>query len=225
MNFWYPILVALAAVASVPLFFLDLGHFRRFHRIIFLVLVLVAVLESWCSYLAYNGKTNIVYYNAVFVYTLPLLYFYFFQLIFEENRFKNILYIFGGLFLIYGVINTFYFNFFQVFHHSSYILGSLLILVCCFYFFYSLISKNRFVEINQIRFPAFWIVTFLLFFYSSSILNFASIRYVNFTNYELMRMMQNIINTLGGIMYLVFALSFYLPLIKDKKSNISRNLS
>lgn len=82
-----------------------------------------------------------------------------------------------------------------------------------------------FIEINLLRFPVFWVVTFLLFFYSSSILNFASIRYVTTTNFELMRMMQNIINALGAFMYLVFAISFYLPLIKNKKTKISSNLS
>lgn len=221
MIYWYPIVITLAAVASAPLLFVDLGFFRKYHRIIFVVLVLVAVLESWCAYLAANGQTNLIYYNAVFVYTLPILYIYFFNKVLNSEKVKKSLYLLAGLFLLFGVIKSLFFTPFQVFHYESYILGSLLIMGCCLYFFYNLLSKNLYLGIILIRFPIFWIVTFLLFFYSSAMLNFASIRFVNTNNLDLMIIVQNIINALGALMYLVFALSFYLPLIKKKNTGIA----
>ncbi|EKB49477.1 hypothetical protein B879_01874 [Cecembia lonarensis LW9] len=222
---WYFILVSIAALGSMTLLFFDLGPFKKLHRIILLILILVAIVENLGFYLATNGKPNLVYYNAIFVYTLPILYLYFFKEIFQQGSVKNAFIMLGVLFLLFGTVKSLFFTSILEFHHNSYILGSMIILGCCFYFFYGLISKNMFIEINLLRFPVFWVVTFLLFFYSSSILNFASIRYVTTTNFELMRMMQNIINALGAFMYLVFAISFYLPLIKNKKTKISSNLS
>ena len=93
MIYLYPIIVALAVVASTPLLFVDLGPYRKFHRIILLVLVMVATLEAWCAYLRDNGKTNLIYYNAVFVYTLPIVYLYFFQEVFKHEKVKLVLYI------------------------------------------------------------------------------------------------------------------------------------
>jgi len=221
----YLFLIGLATLVSLPLFFLDLGEFKKMHRIIFLILILVVIVENLGFYLASNGKPNLIYYNAIFVYSIPILYFLFFKEVFQQGKVKHILIIMGGTFLSFGIIKSLFFTSFKEFHHDSYILGTLFILGCCLYFFYSLISKNLFIEQNLLRFPVFWIVTFILFFYSSSILNFASVRYVNTTNFELMRMMQNIINTLGAFMYLVFSISFYLPLIKNKKTKISSNLN
>lgn len=221
MIYWYPIIVALAVVASVPLLFADLGPFRKYHRTILVVLVLVAALEAWCAYLANNGQPNIIYYNAVFVYTLPIVYLYFFQQLFKREKGKLALYLLGGLFLLFGIIKTLFLTPFQEFHYDSYILGSLLIIGCCLYFFYSIISKNFFNEIELLRFPVFWVITFLLFFYASAMLNFASIRFVNKNNLELMVIIRNIINVLGALMYLVFAFSFYLPLIKKKNTGMA----
>jgi hypothetical protein len=225
MWLWYFILVSIAALGSVPLLFFDLGPYKKLHRIILFILVLVALLENLGLFLSNRGKPNVIYYNAIFVYILPILYLFFFREVFQQGRVKNVLITLGVLFLLFGTIKSLFFTSFLEFHHNSYILGSVIILGCCLNFFYKLINKDLFIEQNLLRFPVFWIVTFLLFFYSSSILNFASIRYVNTSNYELMRMMQNIINTLGALMYLVFAICFYLPLINIKKAKITRNLN
>jgi drug/metabolite transporter (DMT)-like permease len=221
MVYWYPIVVALAALVSLPLLFADLGPLRKFHRIIFVVLVLVAALEAWCAYLASNRQSNIVYYNAVFVYTLPILYLYFFEELFHQKEVKKVLFLLGGLFLLFGVIKTLFITPFQEFHDISYIMGSLLIIGACLYFFYSIISRNLFIEMDLLRFPVFWVITFLLFFYASAMLNFASVRFVNTSNFELMVIIRDIINVLGALMYFVFAVSFYLPLLNREKAGIN----
>jgi drug/metabolite transporter (DMT)-like permease len=221
---WYTIVIGLAALTSLPLLFFDLGSLKKTHRIILLILVLVAIVEYLGFYLANNGKPNIIYYNAIFVYTLPIVYLFFFLEVFKLRKANKTLQVLGLMFLLYGLVNTFFITPFQEFHSDSYIIGSLLIVGCSFYFFYSIVSKNLFLEIDLLWFPVFWVVAFLLFFYSSSILNFASVRFVTATNFELMVMMRKIINTLASIMYLVFAWSFYLPLIKNKNNIMPQEL-
>jgi drug/metabolite transporter (DMT)-like permease len=217
----YFIVVTIAALVSIPLLFFDLGEYKKLHKIILSILVTIALLENWCNYLVHIGKTNVQYYNAIFVYTIPILYLYFFRQVFTREKEVKALQFMGGFFLLFSIIKTFFLTPFSEFHHDSYVLGSLLIIGCCLYFFYGIINRNLFIETDLLLFPVFWIVTFLLFKYSSSILNFASIKYVTSENFELMSMMQQIINGLSATTYLVFALSFYIPLIKNKKSNLT----
>ena len=78
-------------------------------------------------------------------------------------------------------------------------------------------SSNWFEGKNLLSVPEFWIVSFLLFFYSCSFLYFVSFSFF----YERMditfyRQLNFLIKILGSAMYLVMGLAFYAPFVFKK---------
>ncbi len=68
------------------------------------------------------------------------------------------------------------------------------------------------MEKNLLAVPEFWIISFFMFFYSSSLLFFLSFNfYIEKMEFELLLQLNFLINILGALMYLVMSLAFYAP--------------
>lgn len=61
--------------------------------------------------------------------------------------------------------------------YTSFLTGSLMI-ISCGIFFYELLTNDGYLNINPLHFSGFWIVTFLLFFYSASFMILISHAYL-----------------------------------------------
>lgn len=210
-------LIWLGMMVSIPYFFISNNRFKKQHRLIFIILSAVAVLESYGTYTSLNGINNVWAFNIVFVYLETLLFFYFFALVFNDPKFsKNIIFL-ASLFLIWGIINTLWIQSFDLLQTYSFILGSILIIGCCIYFFYRIFEGDLYQDQNLFSLPSFWIATFVLFFYACSFLFFASFRLVDERNFELLGKIYTLIKALGVLMYLVMGMAFYAPLVFHNK--------
>jgi hypothetical protein len=212
-QFVYLGLIWLGMLSSIPTFFMPENAYRKQHRCILIILVAVVVVESYGTYTSLNGIKNAWAYNIVFVYLETLLFLYFFSLVLNNLKFTGIMRILSAIFILWGIINTLYFQEFDLFQSYSFIFGSMLIIGCCTYFFYLLFDDESILKNQSLKsFPPFWIITFTFFFYACSFLFFASIRLMNESNFGLLGQILNLIKVLGVLMYLVMGLAFYAPL-------------
>jgi hypothetical protein len=213
---WYNILIIIGMLASIPYFFLAERESRKKHLVIFLILVFTSFVEVRAKQLQLLKINNTFIVNTGYIIIGISLLFLFFHLI---QKSKKPLY----LWIIYMgwiIINSIYFQpITTTFQNYSWALGSLLIIGMCFYFFHGIFSNNQFEDKNLILVPEFWIVSFLLFFYSGSFLYFVSFSFF----YERMDMtlymhLNFLTKILGCLMYLVMGLAFYAPLVFKNKA-------
>lgn len=220
---WYHYGVLLGMFLSLPAFFIKNHAYRKPHLIIFWVLVMIAVWEIVGLNIARRGINNSVYANLIFVYTETLLLLYFFSLIFQERKIKEIILISGLLFVAWGFINSFFIESILFFQTYSFAMGSLVLIGWCIYFFYGILYKDWYAEKNLLGVPMFWIVSMILFFYSCSFLYFSSMRMIFEMDRELMLQIRNLNRIISVSMYLVMGLAFYAPLIfKEKQESLPR---
>ncbi|WP_194776008.1 hypothetical protein [Pararhodonellum marinum] len=221
---WYNITIVLGMLLSIPLFFLELGQYRKQHRIIFSILLLISVVELTGKYFGIRGINNLWIYNIGFVYLETLLILFFFKVVLEESKTQK--WIFAGmvLFALWGLINFFFLKNKESFHTDSYTTGSMLIICCCIYFFFCIIYKNWYLDQNLLTLPVFWVTTFIFFFYSSSFLYFVSMGLqLDQMDYRLWDQLNFILKIFGVIMYLVFGMAYYLPVF-GKSTSTSKSL-
>jgi hypothetical protein len=186
------------------------------------VIVLITILETLGTYIAGTGKENVIYYNLAFVYLETILILYFFQILFKGNKAKKIVVIALGAFFFWAVFYSFFFQSLFVFHNVSYVIGGILLISCCLYFFYGLMKEDWYQDRNLLGLPIFWIVTMIMFFYSGSLLYFASFRFISGANIELMIKINYIIQFLSILMYWVMGTAFYIPFwLKRKQPKIN----
>lgn len=219
MNvFVYLGLIWLGMLVSIPTFFIPDNIYKKQHRCIFIILAAVVILESYGTYTSLNGVKNAWVFNVGFVYLETLLFLYFFTLVFKNPKFTRISTILSAIFIVWGILNTLFFQEFDLFQSYSFIFGSMLIIGCCTYFFYLLfVDESIFKNQSLKSFPPFWIITFVLFFYACSFLFFASVRLMNESNFGLLGQIYSLIKVLGVLMYLVMGLAFYAPYIFRKE--------
>jgi hypothetical protein len=219
--FWYTNLIFLGMLLSIPYFFMgDISH-RKKHLIIFLILILTTVVEILGKYMAVTKQNNSWIYNIGYVIFGLSLIFYFFSLVFQEKKEKRVVFFLWVSFIGWEVTNVlFYQSIFYVFHHYSLAYGSFLIIGLCFYFFHGIFFKNWYLEKNLIEVPEFWVISFLMFFHSASLLYFISFSfYLEYMDRALFLQLSFLNKILGVSLYIVMGLAFYAPLV-FRKSNV-----
>jgi hypothetical protein len=218
----YPILLLTGMLLSIPVFFLkDLKH-KNLFRIIFAVIVLVTILETFATYLYENEKQNVIYYNLAFVYLETFLILYFFQNVFPPQKAKKYTAFTIGAFFIWAIIHSLFFQSLFVFHSASYVIGGIILICCSLYFFYGIMKEDWFPDQNLLGLPMFWITTMIMFFYSGSLLYFASFSFMSGQNVKLLGKFNVIIQALSVLMYWVMGLSFYIPVWLEKQSKVNK---
>jgi hypothetical protein len=222
----YLILLYIGILLSVPLFFIDDFEYKKLHRILFGVIVMVTFLETFGAYTGDNGIQNVIYYNLLFVYLETILILYFFFWVFPIKKAKKYTAIAVFVFFIWSIIYSLFFQSLFVFHNVSYVIGGVLLISFCMYFFYGLMKEDWYQDKNLLALPIFWIVTMIMFFYSGSLLYFASFRFISGANIELMIKINYIIQALSVLMYWVMGTAFYIPFwLEGKQPNVNGGLN
>lgn len=222
----YLILLYIGILLSVPLFFIDDLEYKKLHRILFGVIVMVTFLETFGAYTGDNGIQNVIYYNLLFVYLETILILYFFFWVFPIKKAKKYTAIAVFVFFIWSIIYSLFFQSLFVFHNVSYVIAGVLLISFCMYFFYGLMKEDWYQDKNLLALPIFWIVTMIMFFYSGSLLYFASFRFISGANIELMIKINYIIQALSVLMYWVMGTAFYIPFwLEGKQPNVNGGLN
>nr|MBI1232733.1 hypothetical protein [Cytophagales bacterium] len=193
-------------------------EYTLIHRVVFYVLLGTLVSEIiWEAY-QYSPKDSIILYNLLFTYlriTLMLILIYCLP---YSCQIQNKVMLSLWLFLGFGVVNSIWMqNITTSIQSYSQMLGNGIILLFALIFFKDIIRQNKFRDKNLLSLPYFWIATFMLFsfgetfiFYLFSTLFFP----VQLTNLGFIQMF---VKFFAGLMFLVFGIAFYIPLVFEKQ--------
>lgn len=147
--------------------------------IVVLSVIIIAETTGWiCSYVLHRNNNgwifniNLIVYTSFYIWLLskavPLL------------RLKAAMNTGIITFLLFFIINGFYFEGFKAFQTYTYIFGQIIILVSCLCFFYTLLSEDSYR--NLLGYEYFWLSNALLLNALGSIVLFAFYRYI--TDYD-----------------------------------------
>lgn len=215
----YPGLIWLAVLLSIPAFFEVNTQSKKYHRLISGIIVMVAVLETYGAYSILNSQNSSIFHNLLFVHAESLLLLYFFYLNFSLKKVRQSILVSGLVLMVWAVINSLFFQpINSSFQTYSFIPSAIILIIYCIGYFYSIIKEDKFQDVKIVAVPSFWIVTVVMFFYSCSLMFFASIPLVNPENYELVYKIYNLIRGLSILMYLIMDLAFYAPIFFKTRS-------
>ncbi len=187
------------------------------HRVVFLVILATLVLEVIWYITSLRGVNSILLYNLLFVYgRVMLLLFLFYNLPFSCGLEEKVSMAFF-LLLVFGILNSVFFQPFQIeIQTHSYLFGNLLVLFFSVFFFKDILRQSKFKNVNLLSLPYFWIATFTLFATGESIIfTFFSTWFFPDQTSNL-GFIQLFVHFFSGLMYLVFGLAFFAPLMFRK---------
>jgi small-conductance mechanosensitive channel len=210
----YNFFILLSLIASFPYFLLKnkKKEYVRTHRLIFVLLFMVLILEIIGEITSRYAYNNSLYYNLLFVYLESCMIFYFFHLIHEEKKIKKTITYALVFYVVLGIIVSIFFQPIHLeFHNYSYAFGSIVIIILAIKFFMDVFNLKRYGDKNLLSIPYFWIITVILFFYSATFFYFTPLRLLYDIDKSLIEPLSIIIQFLAGLMYIVFGLSFYAP--------------
>lgn len=216
----YIFFILLALIASFSYFLVKnkKKEFVHTHRLIFVLLFMVLVLEIIGELTAQYAYNNSLFYNLLFVYLETCMIFYFFRLIYEEKQIKKAIAYALVFYVALGIIVSVFFQPIHLeFHNFSYAFGSMFIIILAIKFFMDVFNLKRYGDKNLLSIPYFWIVTVILFFYSATFFYFTPLKLLYNIDKSLIDPLSIIIQFLAGLMYTVFGLSFYAPYIFREK--------
>lgn len=217
LIYWYNFMILMGMLLSIPCFFLDLKGFKKGHRIVFSILVLVSIVEFYGGYLARQGIRNHWVYNIGFVYGETILILTYLSVVLNSPKNKVVLKVTAFLFGAFAVLNTLFFDPIDQFHNYSLTIGSILIILGCFYFFYVVMTQDTYLDAKLWQVPDFWVVSFFLLFYSASMMYFSFLYNIIELEDAMWMLLNFILKMIGGTMYLVFGLVYYIPVFVKKE--------
>lgn len=218
LIYWYNFMILMGMLLSIPCFFLDLKGFKKGHRIVFSILVLVSIVEFYGGYLARQGIRNHWVYNIGFVYGETILILTYLSVVLNSPKNKVVLKVTAFLFGAFAVLNTLFFDPIDQFHNYSLTIGSILIILGCFYFFYVVMTQDTYLDAKLWQVPDFWVVSFFLLFYSASMMYFSFLYNVIELEDVMRKQLNFVLKVIGGTMYLVFGLVYYIPVFAKKEN-------
>lgn len=218
LIYWYNFMILMGMLLSIPCFFLDLKGFKKGHRIVFSILVLVSIVEFYGGYLARQGIRNHWVYNIGFVYGETILILTYLSVVLNSPKNKVVLKVTAFLFGAFAVLNTLFFDPIDQFHNYSLTIGSILIILGCFYFFYVVMTQDTYLDAKLWQVPDFWLVSFFLLFYSASMMYFSFLYNIIELEDVMRKQLNFVLKVIGGTMYLVFGLVYYIPVFAKKEN-------
>lgn len=180
INYYLISIDLMFLVGSITFFLLDRQDREKpLYRLLWIALSLVFVYENIAFYLAAKKTFNAWVYNIFFRHFATWVNLLIIRAFALTAGFKKAIHgfmisllLFSGIPYLFGFIP---FN--DAGEYTSLLSGSFIIIACGL-FFYELLSHDRYLETDPLRFPGFWICTFLLFFYSASFMILISYAYL-----------------------------------------------
>ncbi|MCR9016902.1 hypothetical protein [Aquiflexum gelatinilyticum] len=183
---------------------------------VFFILALVSIVEFSGAFLARQGIRNHWVYNIGFAYGETILILIYLSLVLNGQKSKVILNFTALLFGIFGILNSLFFTPIDNFHNYSLTIGSILIIFGCFYFFFAVMTEDTYWDEKLWQVPDFWCVSFFLLFYSASMLFFTFLYNIIEMEDAMWKQLNFVLKVIGGTMYLVFGLVYYIPAFSKK---------
>ncbi|MDO9551686.1 MAG: hypothetical protein Q7J63_04180 [Rhodonellum sp.] len=179
-------------------------------------------MEFLGAYTASKGINNSLLYNIGWVYLESMLLLFYFWKIERNSNFKKIIENITYGILIWGLINTIFFqSISSVFQFYSLLPFSALIIFLCLRFLVKVWNFEIFSDSLLISLPHFWIVVGMLFFYLEATIFFGMFQFFPEQVIESIKMLGSLNRFLAGIMYLFFGLSYFIPYFTSKKINFN----
>ncbi len=126
------------------------------------ILILTLIVEIIAWRLSEQGINNALFYN-LFTVAYFIVYMHIIKRITVSPRVRKVIMATIFIYSVVALINIFFIQGKEVFHTITYSIGSLLVIGFCVHFFYELFKLPSSVDLK--KYPAFWFVTALLFFY------------------------------------------------------------
>jgi hypothetical protein len=194
-------------------------------KIILGILLLVLVFESFGEYTAQKGINNSLLYNICWIYIESLLLILYFLQFEKSKTVKKIILIISSFLLVWGIVNSVFFQpISTVFQFYSFLPNGIFILVLCVWFLYNLLNLRIFKDWNLIALPHFWISTAILFFYIEAVLVFGLYQFSPQFVIDNVSVIFGFNRMMAGMMYLIFGVSFYLPLLFKRNFTEGNNI-
>lgn len=216
---WYNLMIFAGMLLSIPCFFFDLRAYRKSHRVIFMILTLISFVEGYGRYLGSNGIPNAWVFNLGFVYSETILVLIYFSIIIDNPKAQKIFLIVAGLFGFFAFANLGFLQPIDQLHSNSLSIASIIIILSSLYFFFRLLTKDLYLDEKLWQVPDFWVISFFLMFYSSSLLYFTFIGDIIALGGDLQTLLTFVLRIISGTLYLVLGLVYYLPLLKQRNSD------
>lgn len=129
--------------------------------IVWLFLVLCTETIGWFMYSKWNMSENALPYNILMLIT-AVFFMWFFMRSTMLQPIKKWLIFFTGFFIIFGLINLFFFQGFWIYNSFSEALADIILSVICCYFLFTLVKNAEHVDL--LRFDYFWLANGILFY-------------------------------------------------------------
>lgn len=194
------------------------GKERLIQKVIIGVLFWVLIIESIGSYTAAQQINNSIVYNLGFVFIESFLLIYYFSLLEVNKRFKKKIWIYSGILLIWGVLNSLIYQPIDtVFQFFTFLPFSLLIIFLALRFLVQLMKMKTYANYNLVQLPHFWISWMVILFYVEALFLFGSYQFYPDFVVENLTFMFTFNQLIAGLMYVTFGFSFVFPLISPRK--------
>lgn len=187
------------------------------HQVVFGVLAVTGISEIIWHFAKFKPAESLILYNILFVYIrtssmLTLIYFLPFSCAIQNKILLSLTVFFAA-----GLVNSLWIQPLGMGIQSySQMVGNGIILLFSLIFFKDIIRQSRFKDSNLLSLPYFWIATFVLFSFGESfIFYFLSTLFfpVQLNN---LGFIQLFVQFFAGLMFLVFGVAFYIPLVLKK---------
>lgn len=201
-SYIYAILICF--VVSFSLFF-KLRDDHRYLRLFPPYLLLTLLIELYGVYLFLENKNNLPLYNFFSSFEIAF-YLYFLSIVVTKPSIKRIIRVSSPLYLVLAALNILFMQGLNRFHTVTFSIGCLLIVFFSMYYFFEMfrLLKSENLSTN----PAFWIVTGILFFYSSGFPMYGLVDlWANISPF-LKKNFSNIISMMNIFLYTLFTIGF-----------------
>jgi hypothetical protein len=216
----YIFFIFLSLIFSLSYFFVKNRDqdYRSSHFLISMFILVGLTIELIGELTSRYGLNNSLYYNLLFVYGQTSLFIYFFYLISENLKVRHRIIVLSIIFGCFGLVYSLFFQSIHLaFHNYSYALGSLILIILAINFFLGIFNLNKYEDKNLLAIPYFWIVTVILFFYSTTFFYFTPLRLLYEIEVSLIEPVHLVIRFLAGLMYVVLGLAFFAPYVFKEK--------
>ncbi|MBD3626851.1 hypothetical protein [Cyclobacterium sp.] len=193
-------------------------EYKRINPLVLLILITGLLSEAIWNYTLATGKYNFLIYNILYVYLRPaVMLLLYSQLPYSCHLQKKVLPTIAGFLLLGLVISRFFQSIFTDIQSYTYLIGHGLVLFYSLIFFKDILVQSKFKDTNLLSLPYFWMATLVLFSFGESYIFFILTYYFpNLGTYGMGHVFQWV-QFFGGMMYLSFGLSFYAPLIFNRR--------
>lgn len=212
MPSFYHFIIGLSLLLILVLRSRNKSAYRKQINIITFTLVVVLIMELAGLYTARKGINNTLIYNLGWIYLESyLLIAYFYSL--ERNLIwrKRVVKI-SVLLLIWGVINSLFFEpLFGAIQFFSLLPFGLFLMILSIRLLYQLLNLEIYSQRSLLVIPHFWIACTILFFYLEALVLFGTYNFFPSVIMENVIVVSMLNKMMAGLMYFIFGFAFIFP--------------